>query len=148
MIDWITEYIKSEERIKNIVSSDEYVKWIKKFMSNKSKIFDDDYSYYSNRVNNEDKEKLDFLSAFFDGIDHYASDRDIYPCTCESGVYYDVKYKDFFFKIGILIGQGSCCFCERSLFNNKKEYIDFEDIIDAYKKRPVTKERVKNDKTM
>ena len=133
MVNWIEEYNKREEKIKSIVSSDEYVKWLKKFMLNKHKFINDDLSYYSNRINDEDRIKIDMLPEFFDGIDYYASDKDLYPSSCECGIYYNIKYNDFCFKIGVIVSQENNTFCERTLYNNQKNYIDFNDIIDNSK---------------
>ena len=50
-----------------------------------------------------------------------------------------IKYHDFGFKIGILEGQGTECFCSRIEIDKKLNFIDFNDVLTNKKQNNVSK---------
>ena len=79
MVNWIEEYIKGLERTENTISSEEYINWLKNYTRTKFKISDTDYLYYSDTLDDNDREHLDLLRSLFDGIDKYAYKNELYP---------------------------------------------------------------------
>ena len=51
--------------------------------------------------------------------------------------YYNIKFDNIGYEIGMLVGQGTLFFCNRTPLNKDIEYIDFNDII-SNKKRDNT----------
>lgn len=142
MVNWIEEYIKGLERTENTISSEEYINWLKNYTRTKFKISDTDYQYYSDTLDDNDREHLDLLRSLFDGIDKYAYENELYPTLCEYGLYYNVMYNDFYFKVGIITGKENYCFCEKMIFNKGISFIDFKDIMNDHKKNADRKHKV------
>lgn len=136
----IDEYIAKEkirsDKIKKLMSNTSYIDWLNNFTKDKDG-FGDDYCLYSNEdISEIDKENIEKLSLFYEGIDEYAESNHIYPIACESGIYYRVKLNDFHFEIGALIGQGTVFFFNKSE-ELEKEFIDFNDIMSGKKQSDV-----------
>lgn len=129
---WVEEYIELEkvksENIKALMSNTNYLDWLIKFTQDKEKFCDDDWLYFPERINDNDKENVDNLCLFYEGINKYAKENYIYPIPCEFGNYYRIKLNDIGFEIGILIGQGTVFTCKRVPVEKEQEFIDFNDI--------------------
>ena len=69
----------------------------------------------------------------------YADDNGIEGISIEEGVYYNVRYNDFMFKIGVAVGQGGYCFYGRIDDGEGIEFIDFNDVMNSVKDSPVEK---------
>lgn len=72
------------------------------------------------------------------GIERHSSENYIYPTDCDFGIFYKVKLENTGFEIGMLVGQGILFFCNRVQIENKKDFIDFNDILNNKKNTNVT----------
>ena len=134
---WFKEYLKKEktrlENIKNLMTSTTYMDWLKKFTQNKDGFSDDEWLYFPEKISDYDRTNVEMLNLFYEGIDKYAKQNYIYPTPCEFGNFYRVKLNDFGIEIGILMGQGTVFFCRKVLFENDKEFIDFNYVMNGKK---------------
>ena len=130
---WLKEYLDKikikEERIKIMMSSAIYFEWLNKFMNDKDSFSDSDWLYSPEELSESDTKNVNDLCLFYEGIKKYADQNYIYAKPCDFGNYYKVKLNDNAYIIGILVGQGTIFFCKKALLNDKKDYIDFIDII-------------------
>lgn len=141
------EYIKGKKRIKGkeivdkvikmqqekeaIVSDDTYVNWLNEFMSDKEGFSDDDWTYNPEEISKENLENVGKLYLFLCGIDDYANENNISESSISSGFCYNIKYNNFMFRLGICVGQGGYCFCEKAKEEDNIEFIDFNDIMNS-----------------
>ena len=88
-----------------------------------------DKLYFPEKISESDRENVEMLHLFYDGINKYAGENHIYPIPCEFGNFYRVKLNGFGFEIGILVGQGTVFFFNKASLEDDKEFIDFNDII-------------------
>lgn len=127
------EYIKQEkiksEKIKNIISDTAYIEWLKQFAQDKDKFFSDDWVYTQKKLSEVERENISKLYLFYEGISQYASQNYILPLPCEFGNFYRIKLDDYYFKVGVLVGQGTVFFFNKETLNNRKEFIDFNDVM-------------------
>ena len=135
---WAEDY-KAKEEIKNrkrqeMFSNTNYLKWLESFTVEHPSFSDDDWLYFPEKISEEDNEKVKNLHLFFEGIDLYAKKNYIYPTKCDFGGYYNIKLDNIGYEIGMLVGQGTLFFCNRTLLNKDLEYIDFNDIISGKKR--------------
>lgn len=132
MKQWVKEYIAKEEqrdlKMQQLLSNTDYLKWLESFTLEHQKFSDDDWLYCQEKLSKEDLEHVENLHLLYSGIDKYARKNYIYPTECEFGNFYSIKLDNAFFKIGILVGQGTIFFCDRVQTENEKEFIDFNDI--------------------
>ena len=133
MTQFVKEYIEElkikDEKIKTIMSSTNYVEWLKKFTQDKDNFADIEYAYGSDELTEIDRNNIELLYLFYKGIERYASMNRIVPNYFDFGEYYKVKYNDFYFKIGIAYGQGSSIFCNKVTGKNLKGFINFNNIL-------------------
>ena len=126
---WIKEYCESinkrNEKMKKMMSSTKYIQWLIKFTKDKEGFSDDDWLYFPEKINDTDKENVEMLSLFYKGIEKYAEKNYIYPTPCSFGNYYKVRFNKYGFEIGILIGQGTVFFCNKTPIENENDFIDF-----------------------
>ena len=135
----LAEDYKSKEELKNqkiqeIISDTNYLKWLEIFTIEHPSFSDDDWLYFPEKISKEDNEKVKNLHLFFHGIERYAEKNYIYPTKCDFGGYYNIMLDNIGYEIGMLIGQGTLFFCNRTPINKDVEYIDFKDIINNKKK--------------
>lgn len=139
----VEEYIAKikvrNEKIKSMMSNTEYLEWLNEFTKDKDRFCDDDWLYCPEKISDSDRENVEKLCLFYEGIKEYATENYIYPTPCDFGDYYKVKLNDFVFNIGILIGQGVIFFFDKTLIENKKELIDFKDVMIGKKQDNVDK---------
>lgn len=137
----VAKLIERENQVRSIISNPDYVNWIDTFTKTLGCGFnDDEWLYYdSDEVSKEDLDKAFKISLLFDGIMGYADDNGIEGISIEEGVYYNVRYNDFMFKIGVAVGQGGYCFCGRIDDGEGIEFIDFNDVMNSVKDSPVEK---------
>lgn len=131
MEKWVEEYIKKEkakeERIQEMMSNTDYIKWLDSFTIKHQSFSDNDWLYCEEEISKEDYEKVNNLHLMYSGIETYANRNYIYPSDCEYGNFYKIKLDNIGFEIGILVGQGTLFFCNR--VEIEKDFIDFNDII-------------------
>lgn len=133
MNKWVEEYIAKEkaksEKIKRMMSNPTYIEWLNQFTQDKDGFSDDDWLYFPEKISESDREKVEQLCLFYEGINKYAEKNHIYPTPCEFGNFYSVKLNNFGFEIGILVGQGTVFFFNKASLEDDKEFIDFNDIM-------------------
>ncbi|MBQ8891627.1 MAG: hypothetical protein IJ068_02050 [Bacilli bacterium] len=118
-----------KNKIHEIVSNDVYIKWLERFTNKYDKFQDDEFFYDKKHLSDEDLDNVNNLSLFFDAINHYASLNYIYPKKeFDFTHYYQIKYNGIGYEIGVITGQGTVSFCERT-YNITDEFIDFNDIM-------------------
>lgn len=125
----VAEIMEKQKERETIGSSDTYVNWLKGFMADKESFSDDDWVYNPEEISPDDLKNVGKLYFLLDVIDNYATENNISELSIPSGLYYNVKYNDFMFKVGICVGQGGYCFCEKTTGDENTEFIDFNDVI-------------------
>ena len=118
---------KRKEKIINIVSSIDYIKWLIDFTKDKEGFTDNDWDYAPIKLSKNDQEKVDDLQLLFEGIYNYAKKNYIYSTPCSLGEYYNIKIGDIGFEIGYITGQGTMFYCKR--VDIQDNFIDFMDIL-------------------
>ena len=125
--------IRQEEILaEELVSNEDYIKWLEKFTEKYSDFCDDDFLYNDGSISVKDKENVEKLDLFFKGISMYAQNNYIYAKTQNSLVfgnyYYNITANNITYEIGMMFGQGTICYCNR-YDDNIDDAIDFNDII-------------------
>ena len=112
-----------------IVSNNKYIKWLEEFTKKYPKFYNNDFFYEeSDKVTKVDLENIDYLGLLFEGINDYAKKNYIYRVNESDYIdYYDIKYNNIGYRIGVLTGQGTIVYCEREIVVDNA--IDFNDII-------------------
>ncbi len=131
--DFYTKLLASIEKKDNMMTNTDYIEWLIKFTQERGFFSDDQWAYSEEKISDEDKENVESLGLFYEGIDRYASKNFMYPIEKDFGGYYKVKIGDCGFKIGIFCGQGGFTFCERIPVEKEEDFIDFYDIINNKK---------------
>ena len=134
MMDYIERLKVDETKRKEMFSNINYIKWLENFTIKYPDFSDDDWLYFSEKISQEDNEKVKKLHLFYEGIELYAKKNYIYPIECDFGGYYNIKLDNIGYEIGMLVGQGTLFFCKRTSLNKDLEYIDFNDILIDKKK--------------
>ena len=138
----VAELMKKQKEVETIISDDTYVNWLNEFMADKERFSDDDWTYNPEEISKEDLEKVGKLYFLFEGIDDYAAENNINAASIYFGVCYNIKYNDFMFKVGICVGQGGFCFCEKIKDDEDVEFIDFNDVIKSKRNKEDIKKKV------
>ena len=137
--DIVNEIIERKKATEAIVSNDEYINWLDVFTAKEKGFNDCDWVYEPESIGLEDLKKIKKLSLLLDVISDYADKNNIKIEPCGSGYYYHVKYNNFMFRLGVFVGQGGYCFCER-INNENLDYIDFNDVMNSYKANQMQRE--------
>lgn len=135
--DYIEKQKVRSEKIKDMISDTSYIDWLNQFTQDKEGFSDDQWLYFPEKISSVDRENVEMLNLFYEGINRYAEQNHIYPKPCHFGNFYRVKLNDFGFEIGILVGQGTISFFNRVPLENEKEFIDFNDIMSEKKQDKV-----------
>lgn len=85
--------------------------------------------YSFNKLSDFDRKNVEMLNLFYSGIDKYARKNYIYPLLCDFGNFYKVKLNNFGFDVGMLVGQGTVFFFNKTAMENEDEFIDFNDVM-------------------
>lgn len=143
MHNWLDKYAKKEkdkyEKIKIMMSNTNYLEWLNQFTQDKNGFYDDDWQYSPDLITESDKENVEKLGLFYEGIEKYATSNYISPSLCEFGNFYKIRLDEKGFEIGFLIGQGTVFFCKKVAVENKQEFIDINDIITGKKQEKTDK---------
>ena len=95
MDKWVEEYIAKEkvksEKIKRMMSNPTYIEWLNQFTQDKDGFSDDDWLYFPEKISESDREKVEQLCLFYEGIDKYATKNHIYPTNFGYGYFYTIK---------------------------------------------------------
>lgn len=127
--DFITKLFEKEQKIKEITSDTKYILWLIDFTKNNLEFTDDDYTYFPEKISENDNKHVDELGLFFEVIDRFAEKNYLSKIKCDFGGYYPVRLGKDGFHIGCLVGQGVLYFCRRVEVENEEEFIEYNDII-------------------
>ena len=128
-MDIIEKLTKDREETERIMSNTTYIEWLIQFTQDKESFYDNDWSYFPEKISESDKENVEKLGLFYKGINKYAENNIIYPTSYNYGEFHKVKLNDFRFEIGYRAGQGVSFFFRKASLEDDKEFIDFNDII-------------------
>ena len=110
---------------KEMLTKPDYINWIIKYTEKRNQFYDDDFNL--TKVEEDDKSQMKILNIFVGLISDYANDNDIESIQTEFGVSYRIKYKDTGLEIGVMHGNGSCCYAQR--IPVEEGYIDFSRVM-------------------
>ena len=134
---------ESLENQKRLISSTEYFDWLYEFTKKHRQFSDTDWLYDRISISEYDYNQVELLTDFFTGVDGYHRNNLLEANTQGYAAWYNIKYKDAYFAIGIRVGQGASNFVTR--YKNFKEmdgepFIEFEYILEN-KKAPKLSEK-------
>ena len=119
---------------KRLLSSTQYFDWLYDFTKNHPRFTDTDWLYEKDPgMTERDYAQLALLTDFFTAVDRY-HDKNLLQANAQGyAAWYNIKYKDAYFAIGIRVGQGASNFVTR--YENPEEmegepFIEFEDILE------------------
>lgn len=125
----IQEKEKEQKILDEIFKTDEYINWLENFTQEHKVFYTTDWLYRQEELSQKDKENLSKIKFLFEKIIEYGNENYIYPNQINEYEYeYYIKHNKMYYKIGINLGQGSSFFVERTEVDNKKTYIDFQNI--------------------
>lgn len=124
---------KKKERQKSLTLNSNYIEWLYEFTKEHPKFSDTDWLYEKEpSMSENDYEKIYLLTDFFTAIDRYYV-RNLLDVNREGyAIWYNIKYKEVYFSIGVCEGQGAFGFVTRyeSLDEMLPEtFIEFDDIL-------------------
>lgn len=122
-----------EDRTKELVSDTKYIKWLEEFTSKHPFFYDDSWLYCPSKLSDDDRKNVEILSLFFRAIDRYAKDNYIALGYVEFGSFYNIKYNNVGYCIGLVVGQGASSYCDRFDISDDDYLIDFNDIMNNKK---------------
>jgi hypothetical protein len=123
---------ESLENQKRLIASTEYFDWLYEFTKKHRQFSDIDWLYDRVSISEDDYSQLELLTDFFTAVDRYHRDNLLETNAQGYAAWYNIKYKDVYFAIGIRVGQGASNFVTR--YKNFKEmagepFIEFEYIL-------------------
>lgn len=127
--DYIAERNKKKEIMNDIMHGTKYIKWLIQFTKAKEGFSSEDWLYFPEELSDYDRKNVELLGLFYHGIEKYADQNYIYPIPCDFGYYYNIKINKIGFEIGVLVGQGTVFFCNKTPIKKDKSYINFKDIM-------------------
>lgn len=124
---------ESLENQKRLIQSTEYVDWLYEFTKRHRQFSDIDWLYDRVSISEDDYSQVKLLTDFFTGLDLYHRNNLLESNSQGYAAWYNIKYKDVYFAIGIRVGQGASNFVTR--YKNFKEmdgepFIEFEYILE------------------
>lgn len=125
----VERIIERLEKEKRLVSNYEYISWLENFTSLHESFNDSTWLYFPEKISNEDSEKLDDLTAFFEGIKRYCDK--YYINTEGEGDFAQecihIKHNNIGYEISLVVGQGALiCVSREEPIENA---VNFNDII-------------------
>lgn len=129
----IAKIVEGIENQKRLVSNTEYMEWLYVFTNSHPKFSDTDWLYEKDSsMSDKDYEQVEHLTDFFTAIDKYHTKNLLNANTEGYTAWYNIKYKDAYFAIGICVGQGAYNFVTRYESYDKmfpEPFIDFDYIL-------------------
>lgn len=129
--------LETHRKEKELTMNNEYVTWLEKFTQKHPNFSDEDWLYHPEKISEQDFKRVEDLKYFYGGIMGYADRHKIEANPCCFGNYYNVKYNNIGYEIGVMHGQGTIQFCKKVLLEdeiNEDKFIDFEEIINEQNK--------------
>jgi len=139
MIRLLTNIKTKEIEMKDLIRNTDYINWLINFTNKQPNFSNATWLYNKGTISDEDLKKIDKLELFYEGIEWYTKKNYLYPVVVGNMTFYYIKYHDLGFKIGILEGQGTECFCSRIEIDKKLNFIDFNDVLTNKKQSNVSK---------
>ena len=129
MSDIVERLIEKVKLQKRLTDNNEYMDWLYEFTKKYECFTTTQWEYEKEDVLScEDQEKVNMLSDFYFALEKYHSDNLIKPCLEPYTAWYNIAYKEVYFEIGIVCGQGSYGFaCRRQ--EKPVYFTNFEDIV-------------------
>lgn len=112
---------KENERQKRLIATPEYMEWLYLYTEANPQFNDMTLAY---RQDCPDYDKLSLLTHFFDAIEAYCQKNMLNVNVDCYGRWYNIKYKNVYFSVGVYSAQGS--------FNFVTRYDSFEPIANEY----------------
>ena len=126
---FIGEYIRKKDKMKELVISEEYIKWLEKFTEEHPTFNDNEWLYFPEKISKEDNEMVEILSEFFSYIENFADNYYIYPSGQAREEYYSIEYNGKVYEIGVVVGQGAICFCNTEDVDEDARIIPYSEIL-------------------
>lgn len=111
-----------------------YIQWLDQFTLENENYFCNESTSFPERIKEKDIENIKKLYSLYLEIVKYARNNEINNSQYELGDFYKIKLNESGVEIGILKGDPTVFFCERTPLKNEKDFIDFNDIINYNKK--------------
>ena len=122
--------IERNTAINDISTKSDYIEWLYNFTVKHNNFFDDEWEYSEVKLNDNDLENVYHLGYFFELLYNYARKHKIDSTPEIFGECLFIKYKDVFFKVGYMSGQGTSFYCDRlDRIEEKADVINYMDII-------------------
>lgn len=121
-------YTELQEKLKikrDMVIKPDYINWVIKYTEKRNQFYDDDFTI--TKVGEYDEAQMKKLSTFVGLISDYANDNNIESIQNEFGCSYRIKYKDAGLEVGVMHGNGSCCYAQR--IPMEEDYIDYNKVM-------------------
>ena len=126
---YIQQYIRKKDRMKELVLSQEYIKWLEKFTKKHPTFDDKEWLYFPEKISKEDNAMVELLSEFFGVIEDFADNYYIYPNGQAHEEYYTIEYNGKRYEIGVVVGQGAICFCNTKDVDEDAQVIPYSEIL-------------------
>lgn len=110
---------------KDMLTKPDYINWIIKYTEKKNQFYDDDFNL--TKVDENDEAQMKKLNIFVGLIGDYASENKIETIPNTFGYSYKIKYNDVGLEVGVMHGNGSCCFAQRIPIED--DFIDFSKVM-------------------
>ena len=124
------EEIKKRNAVKEeLVSDDNYIRWLEKFTFKYKKFIDDTWLYKPEELSEFDSKNVGKIGLFFEALSDYCRKYYI-NIDCNEGHVVEcinIKYNDVGYEIGLIVGQGACVYVERKA--PKDDAIEFNYVL-------------------
>ena len=129
--------METERKQNELTINNKYITWLDKFTQEHPSFSDEDWLYHPDEISEQDLKNVEILPYMYGVIMEYAEKHNIEANPCCFGNYYNIKYNNIGYEIGVMHGQGAINFCKRVSLDeeiNEDRFIDFEDIINEQNK--------------
>lgn len=123
-----TKY-ENNEKINELMATPSYIEWVIEFTKERNGFTNKPDS----TLKKKDKNMTQLLPLFYQGVEQYADSNYIGPILCEFGNYYNLKFNDHAFKLGVIPGENLTFFCIKVDIDKEIEAIDFNSILNNKK---------------
>ena len=139
--NWYKEHSEKlkidEEKMKDIVSNDEYITWLCNYLNENHYLSDDDWMYFPDKIKEEDRINASKMCLLYQIVDKYAINNNINPVDDRYGHSYIIGYCDYVFDLGVRLDEGVKFYCIEGFVYNNSELIDFNSLIEPKEKSKI-----------